>query len=218
MQDQLDLSGRHVGPLTTKDLHTGETPVTLYEVATQEGTAFAIDKLLHQAIAFCINPTADLWIAYESDRELQPQTGEWRGWLRLELTTDLAKLAPLTGWAGAHFPFARLVTNAKSGQVPFPTVGYRTTNYQAEALRNRGGYAKQDTRDRFIQLCATLARHRNSDLAADWEAQAMVRFTAADAFHEELAALEKEIEGEDNPTTIATAPQLEGPATEADAA
>jgi hypothetical protein len=198
-------------PFAATPIHNGDMPITLYEVDTQPGSRFALDRLMHDAIAFCIDPTRDLWIAYESDCELQRQTGEMRGWFRLELTSDDAKLGQLGAWAGAHFPVARLVTDAGSGEAPVPAVGYRTTNYRRDALRKRGGYAMQSSRADFVALCALLARARSPDLPANWEALAMNRFKMADMLYEEVTAQRQEIEAEDDPATIAAAPSLEGP-------
>lgn len=105
-------------PFTARPVHNGELPITLYEVDSQQGTPFTLDRLLHDAIMFCIDPSRDLWIAYESDREVQKVTGELRGWFRLELTSDKDRLGALSAWAGAHFPVARLVVDAVTGRCP----------------------------------------------------------------------------------------------------
>jgi len=198
-------------PFTAHPVHNGGLPTTVYEVDSQQGTPFTLDRLLHEAILFCIDPSRDLWMAYESDREVQKVTGEPRGWFRYRLTLDAEKLGPLAAYAGTHFPLARLVTNALPGEVPVPVVGYRTTNYCREALRKRNGYSIQSSREDFVALCGRLARARNPSLPANWEAVAMNRFRLADMLYEETVAQRREIAGEDDPVTIAAAPSLEGP-------
>jgi len=204
-------------PFAARPLHNGDQPITTYEVDSQPDTQFILDRLMHDAIIFCIEPSRDLWIAYESDREVQKVTGELRGWFRLELTSDKDSLGALSAWAGAHFPVARLVTDAVTREVPVLVAGYRTTNYCRQALRKRKGYAMQASREEFVALCARLARSRIPDLPANLEAVAMNRFKLADMLHEEVAEQSRDIEGQDDPVTIASAPSLEGPNREGDA-
>lgn len=69
----------------------------------------------------------------------------------------------------------------------------------------------QASREEFVGLCGRLARARSPELPGNWEAMAMNRFKLADMFYEETAEQRRDIEGEDDPATIASAPSLEGP-------
>ena len=195
---------RHqVGPITLQ--FTGLTqwgPSGIATIAAREGVNFKLDWLIAEAIAHTIAATADLWTAKENSPKWQPETGETRGNLRIDLTSDLAKLGNLTGWADKHFFMSRLVTGAGPGQKAVPILGYRTVYYHRAGLKLIGGYAPQDSRREFIELAGIFARSRYPELPPDWEASMMARFDAADAIHKEIAAQRREIEDEDNTATI----------------
>lgn len=177
-----------IGPLTLQHLGAGEHgPYGIAELTSRKGTVYGLDWFMGEAIAFCIGPVADLWNASESDREEQPGSGDFRGWLRLNLTQARAKLAPFQGVLPPTtrrriFPVARLVTNAMAGERPISTSGERSADYRAEALTKEPSPGlKQNTREALIDLCARLARHRHQDLPANWAEQARSHFAAADA-------------------------------------
>ena len=193
-----------VGPISLQ--FTGPTqwgPSGTATIAAREGVDFRLGWLIAEAIARTIAPTADLWTTKENDMELQQETGEERGWLRIDLTSDPAKLGNLTGWADKHFFASRLVTGAGHGQVVRPVLGYRTTDYHRAAFRLVGGPARQDTRREFVEVAGIFARSRNPALPADWEASMLARFAAADAAYEEVAAQRREIEEQDEVTAAA---------------
>lgn len=202
MTDYRDGQRHQVGPITLQ--FTGLTqwgPSGTATIAAREGVNFKLDWLLAEAIAHTIAPTADLWTAKENDMELQPETGEERGWLRIDLTADPAKLGNLTGWADKHFFASRLVTGAGRGQVVRPILGYRTADYHRAAFRVVGGPARQDSRSEFIEVADIFARSRNAELPADWKVSMLARFAAADAAYEEVIAQRREIDEQDDITT-----------------
>ncbi len=178
-------------------------------IAAREGVVFKLGWLEAEAIGHAIAPTAELWTAKENDMELQPETGEMRGWLRLDLTSDPSKLGNLTGWADKHFFVSRLVTGAGQGQVVRPVLNYRTTDYHRAAFRVVGGPARQDTRREFIEVAEVFARSRNPALPTSWGASMLARFDAADAAYQVIAAQRAEIEDGDRPATIATTRHIE---------
>lgn len=205
MTDYRDGQRHQVGPITLQ--FTGLTqwgPSGIATIAAREGVDFRLGWLVAEAIVHTIAPTADLWTAKENSMELQPETGEERGNLRIDLTADPTKLGNLTGWADKHFFMSRLVTGAGPRQKAIPVLGYRTLDYHRAAFRVVGGSAQQDSRREFVELAGVFARSRNPDLAPDWEANAMARFDAADAAHETIAAQRREIEAEDDTATIST--------------
>lgn len=187
-----DGEAHRVGPLTLRYGGAGEAgPQGACEVKTEDA-AFLLDWMDAEAIAFCIAPSADLWIAYDSDREKQDGSGAKRGWFRLKLTSDKALLDPLTGWAGKAFQVHRVVMNAGHGQIVRRRKGERTTDYRRAALEVVGGPAKAETRASFRHACAALARHLNPDLPANWENTAKGRWLAADGLPEAIDKLKKE--------------------------
>jgi len=201
-----DGQGHQIGPIVLQFTGLNEWgPSGVATIAAREGVDFKLGWLEAEAIAHSIAPTADLWTAKENDMELQPETGEMRGWLRLDLTSDPSKLGNLTGWADKHFFVSRLVTGAGHGQVVRPVLNYRTTDYNRAAFRVVGGPARQDSRREFIEVAGVFARSRNPDLPSNWEASMLARFEAADAAHEEIAAQRRRIDSEDEPGTLGDA-------------
>lgn len=187
-----DGGAHRVGPLTLRYGGAGEAgPQGACEVRTED-TAFLLDWMDAEAIAFCIAPSADLWIAYDSDREKQDSSGAKRGWLRLKLTASARKLDSLTGWTGKPFQVNRLVMDAGHGQIVRRRKGGRTTDYRRAALEVVGGSASAETRASFRHACAALARHFNPDLPANWENTAKGRWLAADGLPEAIDKLKKE--------------------------
>lgn len=182
----------HVGPLSLKYLGAGSFgPEGECHIETADDL-FQIGWMDAEAMAFCIWPTADLWLASESDREVQPISGERRGWLRLTLTNDESKLGDLTGWKGREFQVGRLVMDAGERQVLSLTGKERTTDYRRTAFQVRGGAAKATTRTSFLQASAVLARSGWPDLGEDWAKEARNRWWAADETHAEASRQQKE--------------------------
>ncbi|QDY99494.1 hypothetical protein FQ775_03405 [Nitratireductor mangrovi] len=151
-----------------------------------------LDWMDAMAIAFCIAPTAALWGAFDSDREKQLESGQERGWLRLELTSDTKRLGTLTGWTGKPFQVGRLVMDAQGGEKVTRRKGERTADYRRSCLTKTGGPAKVATRTSFIHACTALAKHMNPDLPANWADIARARWEAADETHRIATRLEEE--------------------------
>jgi len=192
-----------IGPITLQ--FTGLTqwgPSGTATIAAREGVKFKLDWLIAEAIAHPIATTADLWTAKENSPKWQPETGETRGNLRIDLTSDPDKLGDLTGWADKHFFMSRLVTGAGPGEKAIPMLGYRTVYYHRAGFKLIGGYAPQDSRREFIELAGIFARSRDPNLPADWEALMLARFAAADAAYEQIAKLHREIEEEDEVASV----------------
>ncbi len=167
-----------VGPLHLRYEGPGEHgPIGDCWIGTEENP-FELSWMDGEAIAFCIRPSADLWQAYESDKE-PTRRGARRGWLRLKLRADKARLGRYGEWAGTPFQFARLSLNCIIGEKAKMLDG-RSRNYRRSNLRKQDGAAKEATRDAFIFICGLLARHFEPDLPTTWEDQARARWTAAD--------------------------------------
>lgn len=173
---------RHtIGPISLQFTHTGDGGPSAYcTIETAPEAIYHLDYHLAEAIAFCILPTADLWRAFESDKEVQRGTKEQRGWLRLVVTGEEKALKELTGWAEHVFQIGRLVLDAGVGEVVRPAKNHRATDYRRAALRKGGGAAKSDTRMSFIQCCSALAKAHHADLPEQWKQEAKGRFWAAD--------------------------------------
>lgn len=177
-----------IGPLALKYSGLGEFgPEGVCAVET-ESDAFPLQWMDAEAIAFCIYPTADLWLAYESDREVQPHSGEFRGWLRLKLTSDAGRLGAVPGWTGKQFPVARLILDCTTGQIA-KRKGERTTDYRRNAFLKQGGPATDPTRTTFIHASTALAQHLNPRLPAGWGNEAKARWWAADQAYQAVKAL-----------------------------
>jgi len=169
-----------VGPLRFRFTGAGENgPEGECSVQTEE-CSFQISWMDGEAIAFCIMPTEELWGAYESDKEQQKLSGEERGWLRLELTSEEERLAGATSWAGEAFQINRLVMNAEEGEIIRRRAAGRTTDYRRSAFVRQAGYAKEATRASFIRASVSLARRHVPTLPDGWEQEAIARWQAAD--------------------------------------
>ena len=145
-----------------------------------ERAAFTLDWMDAQAIAWCIAPSADLWGAYDSDREDQPDSGERRGWLRLKITAEEDRLDGLTGWAGRAFQANRVVMDAGTGEVVRRRTGERSTDYRRACLLKVGGPARADTRTSFIHASTALAKHFHPTLPPSWAERVRGLWWAAD--------------------------------------
>lgn len=168
-----------IGPLTLRYLGPGEHGPEGEARIKTEDASFTLGWMDAEAIAFCIAPSADLWNAHESDREPQPMSGERRGWLRLVVTESENRLGGLTGWKGATFQIARLVTDCGEHEQP-ERFGERTTDYSRRFTKGPSRAAQAETRMSFIQACSALARSRNPDLPENWAEMAKARWQAAD--------------------------------------
>ena len=169
------------GPLSIQYTGPSDTGPTGICSITTEADVYSLNWLEAEAIIFCIAPSANLWRAAESDKEVQPSSGENRGWLHLILTDSPGLLNELKLWRGKHFQFARLIMEAGRGEKVVRLGGERTTDYRSQAFEKRGSGAVEETLYEFIRCCAALARHRNPDLPATWEEEARRRFAAAKA-------------------------------------
>jgi CheY-like chemotaxis protein len=177
-------------------------PTGIATIASREGVAYGLDWLVAEAIAHIIAPSANVWTAKENSMALQRATGEKRGNLRIDVTNAADKLGPCAYLADKPIFMARLVTGAGPGEKANRTTRHRSTDYRRSAFRKGKGSAQQDSRREFIEAAAALGRYLRPDLiTADWEARAMDRFDAADAFHLEAAAINADIEAEDAVTT-----------------
>lgn len=186
-----------IGPLTLRFHHDGEGQATAELKIRSETAVFQLDWLDAEAIAFCIAPSADLWTARDSDKELQKETGETRGWLRLEVTSDRRKLGALTGWSDKPFQMARIITDASAGQAPIRwPKGPRTTDYRREAFRLVSRRQGKDTRISFVQCCHMLARASCPNLPENWPEEAAARLCSNESAVAFLGDLQEECDAD----------------------
>jgi hypothetical protein len=210
--DYRDWQEHQVGPIILRFTGPGDHgPTGISSIASRPGVAFKLDYPIAEGIARTIEDSADLWTIKENDTRYQATTGEERGNLRIDLTNDKAMLGEaLSLYADTPFFMSRLVTGAGLHRIAVRAKGYRTTDYRRSQFRIQGGNAPQgDTRHEFVKLAGIIARLRNPDLSADWEASMLDLFWAADATYEGALAIHAAIEDEDHIATASAAKAVE---------